>query len=549
MITEEILNDLYKLDPTMKEYEAELRKLITQLIAARPNTKFDEAFKNKLEQELLQKFKQITSQPIKKYSAWDKLAMSKFIYVMGGSLAVVVLFVAGIMVVNKLPQKNNDNKLIKLSLKQTIDQTSAQAFGALPSFQVSHDQKSSPSLNTASKKAINTSAQGGGAEPASFMATADMAVNNSGAKAERALAVGVASKAVEPASFIYPPNPQVTVNYTYTGDEFKLDNKNLAVYKRNFSGDLANQLGRIIGNIDTGLLNLKSFSNLKASNLALQEDYDGGYSFNFDFNNESVSLYRSYSPQAVSSDCADKTGCVPDYYISKNEMPSNEEILAVANNFLKNHGVDLSYWGKPEINNDWTTYEEFKKNDYAPANVSVVYPQKINEELTYTDNGSLLGMTVNINLKERKIDSVYNLASQNFVSSNYPAITDWNKILQFALKGGLRPTIYYITAENGSEKQINLELGTPVYGLVDRWIYDKTSQELFVPALIFPIKNKTMVPGYGNLNNVIVPLIEEMFPKENDNYGGGVYPMRSAEGNSSGMVTQSARPAITPSKK
>lgn len=546
MIIEEILNDLYKLDPTLKEYEPDLKKIITQLIAAKPNTKFDENFKIKLEKELLEKFKTITGQPIKKGLAWDKIIMGKFLYVMSGSLAIMILFVIGVSLINKTPR--SADQVIKLSFEQTINQTSEKAFGALPAFQVAQDQNNHD-LNYNTKKATNVTAQGGAEMMALSAPMAADDASDGGADNFSGARTVMLSKADKPASLIYRPTPQITFKYTYSGEEIKLDNQNLSVYKRNFNGGLASELGRVIGSIDTGLINLKSFPKLKTTNLSLQEDYDGGYSLNFNLDNENINLYRLYNPGVVATNCSDKTVCAPDYYISKDNLPSNDEIIGITNEFLKKHGVNLSGWGDPKVDDAWVNYEEFSKNNYAPANITVVYPQKIEDKLVYTDSGGLLGMTVNVNLKDRKVDSVYNLTSQNFIASNYPAITDWNKILDFALKGGLRPTIYYALSGGQEDKEVNLELDTPVYALVDRWVYNKTSQELFVPALIFPIKNKTFAPGYGNLNNVIVPLVEEMFPKDGENNNDGiVYPMR-AGGASGGMITPQATEAATPTIK
>ena len=53
----DILNDLYELDPGLKEKEDELKKIIKELLSSKPVVEIDEEFKNKLKNELIEKLK------------------------------------------------------------------------------------------------------------------------------------------------------------------------------------------------------------------------------------------------------------------------------------------------------------------------------------------------------------------------------------------------------------------------------------------------------------------------------------------------------------
>ena len=520
-MTEEIkkiLDDLYMADPTLKNQEEKLIKLIEKFIELKPDTKFDAEFARKLKQEILKET------AISKFN-WQEFFKfnPKNFYVLSGSFAILFLAFA-VYFTMFFPVRNlalfNKSAPTKLAISNTVTKTSQEAFGALPSFEITQNQ----SENNVPEKA------GGLGGRTDLQATTML-------KASAPMSDVASSKM--PASLIYPPVPRTTYTYTYLGEEVKLENQNLAVYKREQNGNLANQLGKIVGKIDTGLVNLNTFSNLKVNNIGLQENFDGGYSLNFDLQNENLSFYR-ISNAVAETTCAEKTNCIPPYYITKDQLPSDTEIIAVANKFLSIHGVDLSLWGTPQINKDWMNYDDYKNNGYVPSNISIVYPQKVSNQVVYNENGVFDGMSVNINLKENKVDSVYNLTSAEFVGSEYPAITDWKKVLDFALKGGVRPTIYYIMAPQGEEKQVNLDLGTPTVGLVKRWIYNNTSQELFVPAMVFPIKNLPDNTSVYNAPSVIVPLIEEMWPKNNDNTG--IYPLRADGVSGSAIQGQTISP-------
>ncbi|HYC79979.1 MAG TPA: hypothetical protein VEC17_03045, partial [Candidatus Binatia bacterium] len=48
-----ILAELYQSDPTLKQHESVLRKVIVELMELRPNTQFDEQFRQELRRRLM----------------------------------------------------------------------------------------------------------------------------------------------------------------------------------------------------------------------------------------------------------------------------------------------------------------------------------------------------------------------------------------------------------------------------------------------------------------------------------------------------------------
>ena len=50
---EQILKELYEIDPSLKQYEAQVKSIISEMVKAKPDTKFDAAFAASLTQNLI----------------------------------------------------------------------------------------------------------------------------------------------------------------------------------------------------------------------------------------------------------------------------------------------------------------------------------------------------------------------------------------------------------------------------------------------------------------------------------------------------------------
>jgi len=69
-IVKDILDDLYKLDPNLKMDENNVVKIIEKMIEAKPNTKFDEKFKEQLRNMIVDKIilsKKVSTLPQKNF--------------------------------------------------------------------------------------------------------------------------------------------------------------------------------------------------------------------------------------------------------------------------------------------------------------------------------------------------------------------------------------------------------------------------------------------------------------------------------------------------
>jgi hypothetical protein len=102
----------------------------------------------------------------------------------------------------------------------------------------------------------------------------------------------------------------------------------------------------------------------------------------------------------------------------------------------------------------------------------------------------------------------------NYESSNYKIVTDADKILTIAQRGGM----YGDYQGEGADKTVEIELGTPSIALMRYYSYNNETQnsdELFMPCYVFPINNISDKEIYFYKKNIVVPLAEDIFKEIN----------------------------------
>jgi hypothetical protein len=227
----------------------------------------------------------------------------------------------------------------------------------------------------------------------------------------------------------------------------------------------------------------------------------------------SISINKNYDyARCMSVEC----GVRP---LSESDMPEDEKIINVANQFLSEYGINKSNYGKPEVQNEWKMYlnaasPETRPNFYFPETISVTYPQLVNGKEVYEEGGNKNGLVVNVDVREMQGAGLWNLFSQKHESSAYDVEKDTARLIKIAEQGGFRRGYYPADSNQGEVKKNVIELGTPSIGLVKMWIYnEKGGQELIVPAYIFPVTNKPE-DVYFYQKNVVVPLVKEILDQD-----------------------------------
>lgn len=507
-----ILEELYAWNPKLKNKEAELIKLIKSMLKNKPETNFDSEFAEALKKDLLSHQILLDSD--------DGLRENKFtfnfmkpnqkIFIGFGSLAVLGLL-ALIIVPNFIGNRYQDESLI---VKKDPG-----AFGSLATLSGSGSENKDVAAVSgqgelfAAMPTVQTA-------PREVASSEDSSVSNPAIPGSGGDGDLVASKMIL---------PMYSFEYIYRGDSLDLSEESGTVYRRLKGGaGFSSSLDSVIKDKSFGPLNLKSFSNLETNSISLTENKKLGLSLTVDFKEENIYIGENWIYwQSERDNCGSDQACWDSYRLKITDIPADDLMISMAANFLTERGINLSNYGDPTVDNEWrANYEnsQDKANYYIPEYVSVIYPLKVDNQVVYNQSGGLEGLRVTINLLHDAVSGVSSLSSNRYEASDYAFETNGERIISLAENGGYGNFSYY----SGEEKKIMVELGTPTKSLVKFWRYTNgNSEELLVPALVFPVINNP--ENYYGSKFITVPLVKEMIDEVSNTispgWGGGVMPM------------------------
>ena len=470
----QILNELFMLDPELKKNEDDVRKIVEKLLESNPETKFDREFASRLRKEILEKAQRIKSESPKKYF-FSTFVLNKFAYAIGGA---TITLIAVLILIPKGTEKLSLEKALDIKSDQGIEKLSSRAFGQL-SFE------GTPTPNTMEAKGLGG---GGGSKFAAPVAMEESAVTSDIAK-------------------MYVPE-YINYEFSYIGDDINISENKMEVYKR-IKDNINNQnLAKSVTGLDIDLLNLKKLKNTELDYININEDRKYGYSVNINFKENSLSLFPNWKewPQL---NCQDQA-CFKSNQLTSDDIPNDSKLIKIAKNFVKEYGIDTNTFQEPIVQNTWRDMNgqsEFTKS-YIPEDIQVVFPLIINEQTVFDWGGNPFGLYVNVNIRHNKVSSVNNIVPQNYESSKYPIITNINKLIGLAEQGGIYAPYQY----PDPTQTIEVKLDTPKISLIQHHKYDhdkNESDELYIPALIFPIVDISD-DAYYRQKNIIIPLIKDI---------------------------------------
>jgi hypothetical protein len=470
-IVNTLLEELYALEPSLRTKETAVRGLLEAMIASEPHIEIDETFRAELRAKIMQ---EVRDNRKPSWNWWPMMSVACFCLVVG------VWFSLGRDVVNPTPL--NPTPLV---FENTIQNVENNAFDI---------------VNTSWPKPVTRPQSGGGGGGGSMPAMAETTrLGNSEA---------ISSKMMAPDTMIYPPIDFPVYTYSYKGD-IQLPETSLPVYKKSNVSLGSDEASRLLWNLSLRGVNMSAFENLGITNLTLTEDTAYGYMVNLDFASGNISMYQNYQkwPQPV----CDNTGCTTLPPLTEADIPSDESIVAVAEAFIAKYGIDKSVYGTPKIDNSWKIWyarsAEMGSEQMVPEVYTITYPILMDGKPVYQEGGMYRGLTLNYDVRSKRISNMYGIEKTKLEKSNYDTIQD-TKLINDMIKSGGR----YITTEGGippERKVVDVELSEPSMGYVHlfgEW-KNGTSQEYFVPAYIFAVENPPK-EGFSQ-NTIIVPLVKE----------------------------------------
>lgn len=482
------LGELCRLDPDLKNYEAVLVKIITTMLQNKPDTKFDEQFKQRLRTELLAKIKELKKNRVK-VGFWQNLKLWQGLSI-ASVAAVITLVVLIPSISRKVITENQSADFSSPMMDFGISQVSENAFGSLSENAAGLSQSGSLSSNIAQKISSGISS-----------VTTPLGFGGGGA----------ASTDLK----MMPPYELTSYKFVYKGDDLNITETEMPVLKRvkgYSSGDYTSWLK----NLNLGLIDAGQFANLKVQHLSLAEDIDSGYIIDITPFEGSINISQNWQKWNY-----DYSNVIP---LSLNDVPDDQSLISLANDFLKKYKINLSSFGQPEVDNLWRESYRVTTDPalaYIPEIMTVKYPLVINEKIVYDQSGFKAGLFVNIDVRKKVASGLYGLFTQNYQSSNYAVETNAQRIKDIAEIGGLYGPHLYAEAQ----KTVEITLGTPTLQYMQFWQYaNNENNELLLPAYVFPVESVSG-DGYNGSKNVVVPLIKEILDSQDSANGGGVMPL------------------------
>jgi hypothetical protein len=451
---DDIFNDIRGLETDINVDDSTLRKMLTDFDTIRPDTRFDTQFARRLRADLLASGESQLSPYI------SFLRSGLFIGAVGALMAIIIVAPLTYIAAKKT-YENHPEYFVKdisagLSIKQQINNKGTNAFGTLAYKSVGLNV-GNPVSSQISPKSTPGAAAG-------------------------ATSVGM--------SIAAPASTPVT-EYVYTGDELKLTDKEGKVFKRVKGLAASKQLADFIQNARFNLTNLKSFTKLGLQNLQLVEDSSTGYSINVNFDEGTIYIAKKIADKKVASP------------LPAAQAPADDNLIFIADQFVKDHGIDTEIYGKPFVENKtYTSVENGKSTAYAYDTVAVKYPLILDGLEVYEESGNHYGLEILVDIRDKKVTAVNNLTSQVYESSQYNLETDAAKVIASATSSLGQSTAVSSTSKNVS----TVKIGTPQKILM-HYVTSGDSQastsELFVPALVFPVSDSTAV------KSTIIPLVRD----------------------------------------
>ncbi len=299
------------------------------------------------------------------------------------------------------------------------------------------------------------------------------------------------------------PVPPVNYKYVYAGEKFSIDSASMPVYERQKGLGSGINLESFLDRFNLGMLNINKFNNASVDSISASQDQDYGYMISVDFKQGSVYINQNWLrwPQTQTEQ------------MNLNAIPPDEQVIAIANDFLDEYGISRASYGEPIVQNQWRIEYERTANKqfaYVPDTLSIVYPLKISGDEIYDEGGNKTGLYVSVNLRANRVSSLGELSSQRYDSSDYETEQDAARLTEIAEQGGFRSYLPYATPSAGGAniKTQEIKLGTPTLGYVRMWqSLSGVVRELFVPSLIFPVSQTDT--GYYP-QNIIVPVTKEV---------------------------------------
>jgi len=414
-----ILKELLAADPSLKDREKELLPLLKLLVENKPKAEPTEDFKRRLHAEIrMQTRAEPSESPLTSFFSF--LMNKQYSVALAGLLLGVLI--TGPVVYYGLPSGNNGGTPSGTPLfSYSVSDTGANAFG---------------DFSTVSPVGGRGQGGGGGGNPAPMTMSAE------GSAVTDSAGAGADAKMIAPDSMIY--RPQV-FKFKIDGEIPALTETQVQVMRRNKVITSADAQA-LLKTFNLGSIDLGSFGSLKTDSVSLYQDGKNGYTMYISFREGSVSINQNWETWDHPESKCTTEACFQQYRIKESDIPADDVLIGIANDFVKAHGIDLTQFGPAEVDNSWrTSLAAMSATDRAmywfPESARVIYPQLIDGKPVYEQGGAKAGISIGVHVRQKKVSDAYGILSQN---RKMDMVFDWDKMLSF--EGNSAPYLQYTHA-------------------------------------------------------------------------------------------------------
>lgn len=488
---QEVLDELYDIDPSLRDKESHLKNVIQKLAVSRPKAPLEPAFVERVKGQLMNHVieNSMNEKSLSKPSIADRFSLTSLVFAAGG--IVVGLLVAFVTLEGPVRVDTSFTDPVGKNMESSgtagiqIARVDRNAFGSI----------ALQSQDTLGEDASEAVGAGGSAtfvpNARSLSAEGPAALPSPGAEKEVARAL--------------PPEYAKRYEFVYAGEDFSIDQARMDVYKQVSGSVRIGNFDSLIRSMDAGLVDLSAFSTLSVQSASFKQDEEFGYVIHVNPSVGSASISQNWEQwKAIQPECEDEA-CWEAYRLEPSDVPEDQRLITVADAFVMAHGIDLSSYGDPVVDRSWDVYIERGEREAVPDVVQVLYPLELEGKRVYHARGSNAGISVGVNVRAMKVSHVNGIRALAYQASGYDIETDIRAILEDAKHGGL-----YNRQYEGADETVQVEIGTPTSVLIQVSQYvNGEHAELAVPALIFPVLSDLQAYGFWQ-ENIVVPLVKDV---------------------------------------
>lgn len=490
-----VLNELYAIDPSLREHAADLERIVAELLAIRPEATVNSQFVKTLRASL-QTRAAAGAAPDSRAAIIPSMKHPLFLTLSTATVAVAALLLIVVVIGPRTVQTPSPASPSGSGTGVLIARQSAHAFG---------------NLSLSDSGAVGMGGGGGlvGA-PSPERATASAPYATDASIVAPNIPVSDTKNLIAP---VPPSEPYIRDRYVYDGPLPAWDPQ-LSVYRHTPRSIDASALTALLSGMRLGTVDLGSFGSMNVQQVSFMQPDPQGYQVYVDVAGGTININQNNNWPNPYAACREQS-CYERLQLSPSDVPDDATLTGITDAFLNGHGISKDAYGSPAVDRAWSRVipmvaeraEISVRPLYTPDVITVIYPLVVEGTTVYDQSGNPFGLSVSVSVREKKVVSVWNLTTQQYDASSYDVITDEQAIRDMASRGDLYAQPF---GQDPNERTNDMALQAPERVLMQAYHVreDGVGEEILVPALRFPV-SPDAVSAYGGYRTaVMVPLVK-----------------------------------------